>query len=399
MNTVRALFRKKLCLGCGLCEALALGNARMREGEDGFLRPVFQRDLQKTERRTLRKVCPALHVECHGGNKGRAAIWGTVCSAALAWSAEKEVRHKASSGGVASALALFLLETGRVDGILHVGVEKGSYLENRLMVSRTREEVLARAASRYAPADIFSRLPQILEERPGEKYAFVGKPCDMAGMRNFLALHPCHAPRIYCLISIFCAGMPSLRATRRAVASFGRKEEPCALRYRGEGWPGAFCATYADGSEGRMSYDDSWGKILGRDLGLRCKICPDGVGLLSDIALGDAWNTKDGYPDFTEDEGRNFCLIRTPRGDDLMRSAAEAGYLVSEPLAREQIASMQPYQYDRRRVAGLRILAVRLLLPGALRMKGLGLLKAAATTPLPRAAREFLGTIRRFVRI
>lgn len=50
-----------------------------------------------------------------------------------------------------------------------------------------------------------------------------------------------------------------------------------------------------------MSYNESWGNILGKYLQKRCKICPDGIGEFADIVCADAWHgDKSGYPNFEE---------------------------------------------------------------------------------------------------
>lgn len=99
----------------------------------------------------------------------------------------------------------------------------------------------------------------------------------IAGMQNFISAYPQYRHKVKYYLAIFCAGMPSYKATEKALATFGKKEKPQTLRYRGDGWPGYFTATYQDGASCRMTYNESWGKILGRDLGFRCKICPDGI--------------------------------------------------------------------------------------------------------------------------
>ena len=93
-----------------------------------------------------------------------------------------------------------------------------------------------------------------------------------------------------------------------------------------------------------MSYPDSWGKILGRQLQFRCKICADGVGELADIACGDAWYTVDDQPDFEERPGRSLILCRTEVGRGVVSEAEKAGYLVTEPFYMWDIEAIQPYQ-------------------------------------------------------
>ena len=138
-----------------------------------------------------------------------------------------------------------MLETKKVDAVLHVGVEEGTYLYNRLYASTTKEDILSRNASRYAPAAIFNNIIELLEAE--KTYAFIGKPCDIAAMQNFTKIHPEYKQKIAYYLAIFCAGMPSYHATRKALSTFHRDEEPLSLRYRGDGWPGYFKATYTNG--------------------------------------------------------------------------------------------------------------------------------------------------------
>ena len=91
------------------------------------------------------------------------SIWGNVKIVANAWASDSEIRKSSSSGGVTSALAISLLETKKVDAVLHVGVEEGTYLYNRLYASTTKEDILSRNASRYAPAAIFNNIIELLE--------------------------------------------------------------------------------------------------------------------------------------------------------------------------------------------------------------------------------------------
>lgn len=392
MNTVHDIIKNNLCLGCGLCEALDKENCKMIINQNGFYEPIFK-EKHRVDNKVITKICPGVSVHSQTKNKNQ-SIWGNVKIAANAWASDSEIRESSSSGGVTSALAIYLLETKKVDSVLHVGVEEGTYLYNRLYVSTTKEDILSRNASRYAPAAVFNDIVEFLEVE--KKYAFIGKPCDIAAMQNFIRICPKYKHRVAYYLAIFCAGMPSYHATQKVLSTFHRGEEPLSLRYRGDGWPGYFKAIYTNGESNQMTYNDSWGKILGRELGFRCKICPDGIGLLADISSGDSWDTKDGYPDFTEGDGKNFCFVRTDEGQNLLEEASRLGYIDIEPLDIYKVNKIQRYQFDRRHFVGWRIAAVQLMTQGLLNYTGLGYLYAAMKANKIKAARELIGTIRRF---
>ncbi len=384
-----------LCLGCGLCESVLKENkCKMVLDSRGFYKPKLEYPLSKDEKDLIKKICPGIHVETMP-NEG---AWGSMKFIAEAWATDSVIRHKAASGGVVTSLAIFLLEHHWVDAILQVGVKETSYLYNELKVSRTREEIIANAQSRYAPALIFNRIIDILE-RSEESFAFIGKPCDIAAMQNFLKSFPQYCGRIKYYISIFCAGMPSYEASKIAFRKSGHKDEPISLKYRGDGWPGNFKAIFKDGSVFEMSYNESWSTILSGTRGFRCKICPDGIGMLADIAVGDSWSTKDGYPDFTEAEGKCFCMVRTNIGSDIMKEAEKSGYINVSSLDINKVKDQQRYQYERRKLTGWRLLPVQLVSGFLLKFRGLGIYRQACTAKIKLGLANSMGTFVRLMKL
>lgn len=379
------------CVGCGLCESIyGSDNCQMKLFTDGFYYPVKKTVFND---KGLKHLCPGIRVN----DNRKHGIWGYVEKVEEAWSTDNTLRYKAASGGVSSALALYLLESKKVDGILQTGIMEGSSIYNELKVSHNREDIFNNAQSRYAPSLTLSRIKQVLDSSD-EIYAYIGKPCDIAGIRSFLLAYPQYKERIKYTISIFCAGMPNYNATQKVYEQSGKTEEPISIKYRGEGWPGNFKAVWKDGTKFETSYNDSWGKVLGRNLGFRCKICPDGIGMLADIAVGDSWNTKNGYPDFTEADGRNFCFLRSQNGLQLFNDALKAGYIECRELDAEKVKYMQAYQYDRRHMVPWRVLAANVFSGFLLHFRGLGLLNLMLKSNKKRGMKELYGTVKRFIK-
>jgi coenzyme F420 hydrogenase subunit beta len=395
MKSINKILDLGLCLGCGLCETIcSREKCEMQINAGGFYSPIFKTAISKNEKQQILACCPAIHVE----SEKTIGVWATIKQISEAWSADPVIRKKSASGGVITTLAIYLLEQNIVDGVLHVGVEDDSYLYNRLRVSRTKEDVIRNAASRYAPALMFDKMKETLDAST-DVYAFIGKPCDIAGLKNFLSIYPHYQYRLKYYFAIFCAGMPSYAGTNKVLEASGYKEEPCSIKYRGDGWPGLFEAKYKSHSPFQISYIDSWGKVLGKHLGYRCKICPDGIGILADIAVGDSWNTKDGYPDFAESDGRSFVLVRTDCGLELFRQAIQAQKIVSRDLDINKLATLQFYQYQRRLMAGYRVLAVQILTGMFLKFRGLGIYTIMWKASIREGLANMLGTAKRFVKL
>ena len=384
-----------LCLGCGLCASI-LGKERctMELGNDGFYLPVLKNCLSSKEKNLIKEICPGIRV----ASKPHKGIWGPVDSICEAWSAFSDIRHKSASGGVVTSLAIYLLENNKVDAILQVGTKSNHYLYNELCISRSRTDVIRCAQSRYAPVPAFVDIKQILDSN-NETYALIGKPCDVAAMQNLVNFFPQYKDRIRFYISIFCAGMPSYNATIKTWQMSGHRDEPISLKYRGDGWPGNFRALFSDGTDFQLSYNESWGKILGRQLGFRCKICPDGIGVLADIAVGDSWNTKNGYPDFEDSDGRCFCMIRTEAGKKMFEDATREKYIIQQQLDINKVKEQQPYQFKRRLLEGWRLIPVQIMTKGILHFSNMNIIQNATKASIIEALRDMFGTFKRFYKL
>lgn len=396
MDTLEKIIKTQLCLGCGICQALGKEyNYQVELTKSGFycLRLPTERNLM-TEKNIL-SVCPGINLV----NENNKTPWGTHLEAYNAWAKDETIRYRGSSGGVITALCCYLLEQKTVDGILQIGKSKNHVLFNELHISKTRDEVISNSASRYAPAKGFSNILHILESST-ETYCLVGKPCDIAAIKRLITLYPAYKERIKYFISIFCAGMPSYNATLKLLAqNHPGGILPETLRYRGNGWPGTFKAEYADKTSIEISYHDSWGKTLGRNLLFRCKICPDGIGLSADIAIGDAWRTTNGYPDFSDRPGESFVLIRTAKGSELLKQACHNNVVECIELNVERLAEMQPVQYQRRLLAGYRIYALKWSRMIPFHFLGGSFFPLMRKISLNKGIRNGLGTIIRYIKL
>lgn len=394
MNKIEKIKKSGLCLGCGLCEAIATKEkCSMEINSKGFYEPVFKEPPNKEETNAILNCCPGINVEGDNIN----TVWGNIDELSEAWATDPHVRKKASSGGVITAISIYLIESNIVDGILQVGVKENSSLHNQLKVSRTREDVINNCASRYAPALVFDRLFDLLNNST-DCYAFIGKPCDIAGLKNFLNEFPEYKARFKYSIALFCAGMPSYTGTKKILDRSEYDEEPIAIKYRGDGWPGMFKATYLKKPPFKMTYNESWSTILSKYMDMRCKICADGIGMLADISVGDSWHTKDGYPDFEERDGKSFVMMRNNEGKKLFFGALKSGYIDSSNLDIDKIAEMQRYQYNRRLNVGYRLIPVQLKTKFLIKFRGLGILKMMKQASFKNGIFNMYGTFKRILK-
>ena len=102
---VDAIVEQGLCIGCGLCEALAPQSITVRKTTTGFEVPVVIGELHDTTVDLIYDVCPGTRIE---GLPDRLiaddtvvdAVWGPVRRIVRAWAGDPNVRHIGSTGGV-----------------------------------------------------------------------------------------------------------------------------------------------------------------------------------------------------------------------------------------------------------------------------------------------------------
>ena len=397
--TLARVLKGELCSGCGLCAGVAGDAVALTTVAPGYRRPEVIAPLSPVAERTVALACPGSRVAPWQKEAGahHHPYWGPYRAVATGYATDPEVRHRSSSGGALSALLIHALETGQVDRVLHVSADPALPTRNRLTVSRTRAEVLDGAGSRYAASSPLESIDAMLGE--GGRMAFVGKPCDIAALRQLGRVDERVAAVVPLMLSFFCGGLPSHAGADRIVRAMGfDPAEVSSFRYRGNGWPGLTRAETQDGRVGEMRYEDSWGRHLSSEIQYRCKICPDAVGGVADVAAADAWyGGERGYPEFEEQDGRSLVVTRTAAGAALVEAAAAAGGIALEPLPVGEIDKMQPFHARRKRLLASRLAAAAATLQPRPDMRGLAVGEAARHAGVGESARNFLGSVRRIV--
>ena len=381
------------CTGCGACALLDSRVSMHQQG--GFSRPVVSDEpadprAVRSSARTFRKICPGAVVRAQSPpGSTRDPDLGPILGIWEAHATDAEVRSRGSSGGVLTALASWLSETGRAAQVIGARADTQDPRRTVTVSLTSREEALAAAGSRYAPVSNAAH-PLAMDPNGG----FIGKPCEASALRA-LAQTGCRDPGYS--LSFFCAGTPNQAATDRLVRDLGvDADKPLRdLWYRGRGWPGRFTAVPRTGVSASASYQESWGKSLGPTVQWRCRLCADGVGESSDVTAGDFWRAdRCGYPDFDEHDGVSVLIARTPRGLALVQEAAEAGVVHVSPIEPAEVTRVQPYQIRRRRYLLGRMAGTLAFLRPVTRYRGFGLLGFALRSPR-RTWAEFRGTMHR----
>lgn len=348
---MNAISEQGLCIGCGLCESVAgKDRIRMTQVATGELRPAVVGGLDDATVDHVYDVCPGTSARGMAdfriaADTKRDNVWGPWRRMVEAWAADPGVRFEGSTGGVLTALAAYLLSSGRVAFVLHTRTHDTEPALGQQHYSYDRDDVFAAAGSRYGPTATLVDLEAALAR--GEPFAFVGKPCDLTALGN----QALYDPRIDALIkyrlAMVCGGFMAPASTNDLLAEFDiRPASITAIRYRGRGCPGPTAVETTDGRR-ELHYLDFWGDDASQwSLPFRCKICPDGIGEQADIAASDNW--PGGAPDrvFSEtDPGTNIAIVRTRAGEELLDAAVADGALtLGYDETPDSVSAYQPHQ-------------------------------------------------------
>jgi len=360
-KTVSAMVRSRLCTGCGACAGAFPEAIQMKDHPVHGRRPIVDpgnfADVDAME------YCAGAGIDMPVPRDKVEAEWGPVLKTWEGWATDDEIRYSGSSGGVATAIALFALQRGMVGGVAHITARTGDARLNQSTISRQREELLRATGSRYAQASPAETVGDIIKS--DVPIAFIGKPCDIASMHKARKINPALHSNLGPMVAIFCAGAPNLNATEDLLDRLGvpKGARVTSLRYRGNGWPGMMKARWVNnnGSEqdsDSIPYSEGWGHILEKGRRWRCRLCDDHTGVFADISVGDPWHHP---PEGNKDPGRSLIVARTASGQALIEAAIKAGFLGVEIENRGVISVAQPNLLETNAAVWGRRIAFRLL--------------------------------------
>lgn len=269
------------------------------------------------------------------GDAPRRDFLGPWLSLHFGWARDPEVRYAGASGGVATAILQGALARDLIDGALVVGMDPYNALASRPFLARSADEVAAARGSKYTTVNS-NLLLRTIREKAG-RYAVVGLPCHLQGLRRAQKRFPALRKRVVLALGVFCGLTCVPKAT--AVAARRAGVDPAGLAgvgYRGPGWPGGLRLVSRSGAVKEIPYPDYYDGFVGAWVPLRCRLCPDALAELADISVGDAWDSG-----FEGTAGASDLIVRTEAGRRLIDEVTPDWLTLTEATPEEMVASQR----------------------------------------------------------
>lgn len=301
----------------------------MQADDEGFLYPHVDGDACIGCKR-CEKACPALSpLEDHRPLKTFAAMH-----------TQLEIRRESSSGGVFTLLAEQVLAKG--------GIVFAARFDDQWQVVHAKaeksEDLHYFRGSKYVQSKIGTCYAEALDcLKQGRKVMFVGTPCQIAGLHQFIAQRSNpraeHLEKPYDLLTVdfICHGVPSPAVWQwyvdRQAASIARKTlagrffywrdkrsfvRQVEFRNKANGWKQFGMVFKTKGATySQIHRQDAYMKAFLDNYSLRpsCYQCKIKYGRShSDITLADFWNVHRVTDQFDDDQGTSLVLVNTSKG-------------------------------------------------------------------------------------
>lgn len=223
--------------------------------------------------------------------------------------AEKDIRSKSTSGGAASAIIKFFIQSGGyVASCLFKGGKFVFELTNDMEVAKRF------AGSKYVKSDPEGVYKKVQERLKTDKVLFIGLPCQVAALKNYIK----NQDNLY-TIDLICHGTPSVKLLDQYLNERGYKLEDLKdVKFRTKTDMGLS----VDGEKINLSrvMDHYLCAFLESiDYTENCYSCQfASLERVSDITLGDSWGTE--YKD-EEKNGISLVLIQSEKGKELVNNS------------------------------------------------------------------------------
>ncbi len=249
-----------------------------------------------------------------GRRRHRDELFGIYDGIYLVRATEPEVLERGQDGGLVSALLIWGLETGRIEGALTSRLSGERLWDCEPFLATTREEVMEAAGSRYS----YAANPLAMKEaeaRGLKRLALVGMSCQ-ASINGTLAARRLnkYARRIELVIGLLCSKSFEYEGMRSVITEeYGIPLDDVAkVNIKGK--------------------FQLWRRSTGEEVDIPlkkmqdvtrtgCKLCPDFAAEHADISTGGLGQT----------EGWTLTLVRTRRGQEWLDGLAAAGLVTVRP--------------------------------------------------------------------
>jgi coenzyme F420 hydrogenase subunit beta len=356
-TVIETVVKRELCVGCGICAGLCpFKNLKMIFNHYGEYTPTYTRDKCEKRCNICLEVCPfssskyneySIARERYGQEEevNYQPETGYFLKSYAGHVENKERRLESASGGLATWFLNELLKQKIVDRVICVTPEDSIGKLFKFISTDNIETVYASSKSCYYPVELSSILKEIKDSE--FKYAIIGLPCFIKGLRLAMMQIPSLNDHIRLLVGLVCGhavsrffaeylcalagGDPdSLKRARFRIKDSERAANDFGFRFE--------CAK-GQLRDGLIYWSEGMGDAWSRGYFKlnACDYCDDIFAELADIVFMDAW--LDGY--IQDPRGNNLVVVRTKQAERILNTGVKEGNIYLETVPIEHVKKSQ----------------------------------------------------------
>jgi len=349
MNNIKQIVKSGLCIGCGLCgydDSIGRMKYSMSLGQ-------YIPDLNSKNKNNkfAYEICPAkgYNIIMSATQLFKESKYdlelGYCFNQYVAFSNDDVILQNASSGGIMSQIAVYLLENKIVDRVLttlFIYLDSGP--RTKSILAKSKQEILLSQGSKYCPVDLLDAIKEIKSN--DYKIAVIGTPCQIAGIRSIQEKDKIFNDKIVFTIGNFCGGFKNYKA----ISSIAHRmkvdlKNVTFFRFRGGGQPGSMVIKENNERVVEVPYPNYVG-LNGISKHLRCHLCVDATAELADIACGDAWLDK-----YLKDKNPwSLVITRNKNADNLINRMINEQTITANEITLEEIKVSQNQNLESKKV-------------------------------------------------
>lgn len=253
------------------------------------------------------------------------------------YSNNQNIREKGASGGIVTNILISLLNKGLIDGAAVISNKDDSNNEFNVKVATTVDEIIDAAQSKYCIVPTNEVVKEL--KRLDGKYAYVGLPCQIQGMRKLEKNDSDLSSRIYIYIGLFCGFNLYNEGTNFLLDKMNiNKNDIKKIEYRARKNDVSGFKVIKKNDEDVFIDKHSYSYLNILFSPKRCWKCYDLTSEFADISVGDAWEKKE--------HGWSRIIVRSPKGQELIKTLQSSGSLYLENSSIDDIYKTQSQLID-----------------------------------------------------
>lgn len=341
------IMNSHLCNRCGSCVGLSDGKIIFTDRE-GDYRPAIIGKLTENELQRITNACAGKSFDFKKYNKlfypnsqQFHPYTGSLLSVHIAYSKDEIIRRAGASGGIISAVLIYLLESGKIDGAVVTGMSKDTPWLTQPFIATTREEILSAAQSKYIITSVNEILPEI--EAFKGNLAYVGLPSQVQSIRKLQAVNDPAVENIKYIFGPFYGNTLHFSSIKSFLKSYGIREYKniSKLYFRHGEWPGNMRIEMNDGKIVELPKFHA-NYLIPFHIMFNSLLCTDLSNEFTDLSGGDAWSPV------YEERGKGFSILiaRTPAAQSIIESMKKDNLLELIPISVDEAITMHSHGYD-----------------------------------------------------